>query len=153
VIYLIILLVNVLSLYIYKTDKRYWLFPISFWVIFFLFFIIWRVTNDKSISRLNTEYWKSADYNKKNNPDSWRGDERIYQKLKDAEAYVRKYNYTLLSSLFLQTILTFVLQVLGYKRTSLRKTYKWTGIVFGVLLVMSFVLFLLMSIVPTGPFF
>jgi len=151
VTYLTILLVNILILYSLKTDKRYWIVPIPLWTILVLFFILWKFKNDKVISQLDTAYWQSADYNKKINLENWRGDEKIYNKLEETKSYVRKYNNILLNSIFLQTILTFISQVIGYKRTSLKKTYKLTSTVFGVLLILNFFLFLLMAITPTGP--
>jgi hypothetical protein len=82
---------------------------------------------------------------------NWRGDESIYKSLEDSKAYVKKYNFTFLNSIFFQTILTFITQLIGYRKTSTKATYKWTSIAFGIVLLINLCLELLMSIVPTGP--
>jgi hypothetical protein len=116
-------------------------------------FIIWRTYNDKQISQLDTAYWKSADENKKKNAENWRGDDNIWKDLDDSKAFVKKYNSIFLTTILLQTVLTFIAQVIGYKVTTAKKTYKWTAITFGILLAINLWLQILMAIVPTGPFF
>jgi hypothetical protein len=115
--------------------------------------LTWRTYNDKKISQLDVVYWESADDNKQKDPENWRGDENILKKLKKQKDYVNKYNNIFLNSVLLQTILTFIAQIIGYKNTSSKTTYKWTSIVFGILLIVSVCLSILMAIVPTGPFF
>ena len=106
--------------------------------------------NDKQISRLDTAYWKSAGENKKMDAQNWRGDDKILKDLEDRKAFIRNYNSIFLNSIFLQTILTFVAQIIGYKATKAKKTYKWTAITFGILFVVNLWLEILMAIVPTG---
>jgi hypothetical protein len=126
---------------------------IPIWTLLLSLFITWRIYNDKQISHLDTAYWKSADENKKNGIENWRGDESIWKKLKESKLSVKKYNTIFLNAIFLQTILTFIAQVIGYKTTTTKKIYKWTAIAFGILLVINLCLVILMAIVPTGPFF
>lgn len=78
-------------------------------------------------------------------------DETILKSLENKKKYVKKCNSILLNSILVQTKLTFVAQILGYKRTSLKRTYKRTSISFGVLLIINLWLTVLMAIVPTGP--
>ena len=136
-IYLLLLALNVVLVLIYRADKRIWLLTIPIWTLLFSFFITWRIYNDKKISQLDIAYWKSADENKMKAADNWRGDDTIWKDLVD---------------IFLQTILTFVAQLIGLKTTISKKTYRWTSIAFGIVFVINLWLEILMAIVPTGPF-
>jgi hypothetical protein len=152
-IYVLILSLNILLLLIYRADNRYWLVTIPIWTLLFISFIIWRTNNDKQISRLNTAYWQSADENKIKDSENFRGDNNIWKNLEDSKAYVKEYNSIFLNSIFFQTILTFITQLVGYKTTRTKKTYKWTSITFGIVLTLNVWLEIMMGIVPTGPFF
>lgn len=103
------------------------------------------------MARLDSMYWASADENNKRIHQHFRGDHHIWKDLEANKAYVRKYNATFLNTLFLQTILTFIAQVIGYKFTAEKNTYKWTAIIFGVLLVINLWLAILLAIVPSVP--
>ena len=148
---IIILTFNVLFLISIRIDKKYWLVPIPLWCLLVSAFFTWRNINDAKILQLDGTYWKSAEDNKMKDSTNWRGDEIILKNLDLKKAYVKKHNSTFLNSIFLQTIFTFIAQLIGYKKTSLKKTYKWTSIVFGILFVLNLWLTLLMAIVPTGP--
>ncbi len=152
-IYLLILTLNLVLLLIYRNEKRYWAVTVLLWTLLLSFFLTWRTYNDKKISQLDVSYWESADKNKQKNPKNWSGDENILKKLKKQKDYVNKYNSIFLNSILLQTILTFIAQIIGYKNTSSKTTYKWTSIAFGILLIVTVSLAILMAIVPTGPFF
>ncbi len=113
---------------------------------------MWRNLSDRKIERLDTAYWKSAGVNKSKDTTNWRGDEIIYNDLITTKTYVKKHNVIFLNTIFLQTILTFIFQLIGFKRTSLKTMYKGTSIVFGIMLIINLWLAVLMEIVPTGPF-
>ena len=149
--YFILLILNSLFVYLAKSDNKYWLLSIPLWCLLIGAFLIWRNINDTNITRLDTAYWKSADNNKMKDSTNWRGDESIYKNLEDNKTYVRKYNFTLLNSIFFQTFLTFITQLIGYRKTSSKTTYKWTSIIFGIILLLNLCLEVLMAIVPTGP--
>lgn len=149
--YFILLTLNILFVYFLKSDKKYWQLSIPFWCLLVGTFLVWRNINDTKITRLDTAYWKSANDNKIKDSTNWRGDEGIYENLEDSKAYVKKYNVTFLNSIFIQTILTFISQLIGYKKTSSKTTYKWTSIIFGIVLIINLCLEVLMAVVPTGP--
>lgn len=151
-IYLLLLALNVVLVLIYRADKRIWLLTIPIWTLLFSFFITWRIYNDKKISQLDIAYWKSADENKMKAADNWRGDDTIWKDLVDKKAYVKKQNEVFLNAIFLQTILTFIAQLIGLKATISKKTYRWTSTAFGIVFVINLWLEILMAIVPTGPF-
>jgi hypothetical protein len=151
--YLLILILNLALLFICRTDKRYWLVTISIWVLLTSSFFLWRRHNDNKISQLDNTYWKTAEDNRQKDPDNWRGNETVWNSLKVKKDYVKKYNQIFLNVIMLQTLLTFIAQIIGYKKTLLKRTYKLTSIMFGILLIFNFLLALLMAIVPTGPFF
>lgn len=150
-IFILILIINVVLLFMLRSDKRYWFVTIPIWTVLLSFFIIWRIHYDKEISRLDTAYWKSADENKFKDNDNWHGYDKFWKELEDSKAVVKKHNATFLDSIFLQTILTFIAQVIGYRVTTAKKTYKWTAIIFGILFLINLCLKISMSIVPTGP--
>ena len=150
-IYLLVLTINIVLLILYRSDKRYWLITIPIWTMLLSSFIIWRRYNDNRISRLDSAYWRSAEENKKKDAENWRGDDNIWKDWEDSKVFVKKYNSIYLNTIFLQTILTFIAQFIGYKVTTAKKTYKWTAITFGILLVINLWLEILMAIVPTGP--
>jgi len=60
---------------------------------------------------------------------------------------------TLLYFLGIQTIMTFILQIIGYKKTEKKKLYERTSIIFGLLTLLFLVFQVMVEIVPTGPFF
>lgn len=149
--YFILLTINILFVYFVKSDNKYWLLSIPLWCLLIGIFLIWRNITDTNIARLETAYWKSADNNKIKDSTNWRGDEGIYKKLEDKKTYLNKYNFNFLNSIFLQTIMTFIFQLIGYKRTSFKTTYRRTSIIFGMALLINLILEILISIVPTGP--
>ena len=150
-IYLILITLNILIAYFIKSDHKYWLFSIPLWCLLIGAFLLWRNINDAKISQLDTSYWKSADDNKIKDSTNWRGDENIWKRLEDSRMYVKKYNTTFLNSLLLQTFLTFLAQIIGYKKTTLKRTYKRTAITFGIIFAINLWLQLLLSVLPTGP--
>ena len=151
--YFVLLTLNILFIYFIKSDTKYWLLSIPLWCLLIGIFLIWRNITDTNIKRLDTAYWKSADDNKIKDSTNSRGDENIYKRLEDSKAYFTKYNFTFFNSIFFQTILTFIIQLIGYKKTSSssKTTYKWTSIIFGLLLLVNLFLEVLIAIVPTGP--
>lgn len=150
-IYFLILIINTILLLTISNDKRFWFVTITIWTLLTVSFFSWRILNDNKISGLDKAYWKSADENKLKDPNSWRGDETIWTSLENRRHYVKKYNSIFVYSLLVQTFLTFFAQVIGYKLTSFKKTYKRTSIAFGILLLINIWLTVMMAIVPTGP--
>ena len=140
--YLLILTANILFLYFLKTDKKYWLLSIPLWIGLVSGFVIWRTQSDKHIQNLEAEYWKSAE-NKEN------GDYAKWDTLKQTEKQSQAYNMTFLYCVALQTLITFICQIAGQSKTK-QKFYSWTKWVFGVLLLLVFILIAMMGIVPSG---
>jgi hypothetical protein len=149
-LFLIVLLLNFGLLIIIKSDNKYWLIPIPVWIIFISSFLIWRGIYDKKIELLDYKYWKSADYNKLIDESNWRGDDDLWKKLEETRKYVQKYNMTFLHSIFLQTVVTFLLQLVGYRTTGKRRLYKVTSNIFGILTFIHFIIEIMIGIVPTG---
>ncbi|PVD51807.1 hypothetical protein DC498_12180 [Terrimonas sp.] len=149
--YFILLTLNILIVYFVKSDHKYWLLSIPLWTLLIGTFLLWRNINDTKILRLDTAYWESANDNKIKDSTNWRGDETIYKQLENKKAYVKKYNFIFLNSIFFQTLLTFIFQIIGYKKTIIKTTYRRTSIIFGIALLINLILELLMSVVPTGP--
>lgn len=149
--YFILPALNIFIVYFIKSDHKYWLLSIPLWTLLIGTFLLWRNINDSKIKRLDTAYWKSANDNKIKDQASWRGDENIYKQSEEKKAYVKKYNVIFLNAIFFQTILTFIFQVIGYRKTSFKTGYRWTSFIFGIALLINLILELLISIVPTGP--
>ncbi len=141
-VYIILLTINIPFVYFIKSDKKFWLLSIPLWTVLLLSLICWRIYNDNQIHKLETEYWKTTenkrygDYNKRN-------------KLEKAEKNAQKINTTFIYLIGLQTLITFIFQIVGQRQTK-KITYNWTKIIFGILFVLILFLLLLMAIVPSG---
>ena len=142
-IYILILTINILLLYFIDTDKKYFLVTIPLWTILIVTLIYWRSYNDNKIDRIETSYWKSAE-------NKIRGEDKLWEQLNKSKSIVQKDNMTFLQCILLQTILTFIFQVVGYRSTANKKVYKWTSIIFGILTLINLLLQLMIGIVPTG---
>lgn len=128
---------NILLVYFLRTEKKYWFISISIWTMLIASIILWRQVNETKIDKLDHAYWKSAEINIS-------GDNKIYKELIEAKSYFEKYNLKFIHAIFVQTILTFAFQIVGFKRTSLKRTYQWTAIIFCFLTL--FILFLEISL-------
>ena len=139
--FIILLTVNILFIYFIKSDKKYWLLSIPLWTILISGFIFWRISNDRQIKNLEKEYWKTTENR------GW-GDYDKRTKLEEAKKHVQKFNMTFVYLIGLQTLITFILQIVGQRRTT-QKTYRWTKIIFGILFFFIFLLIAMMGIVPS----
>jgi hypothetical protein len=148
-IYILILALNIILLLLIRTGRRFWLVSIPLWVIIFASFVLWRNYQNRKIDRIDMAYWKSADLNKKLNPNNSRGDEAILKELEESTNYVNKFNMPFVHGNFFQTILTFISQIIGFKQTEFKKTYRWTSIIFGLLTLLGFVFEFLIGL-PAG---
>ena len=150
-IYLIILIINIALLAIYRSGKRFWIVTIPIWTLLLSSFCIWRIYNEKQINALESAYWKKENARERNENKNWQGAYENYKEIQDSKRIMKKYNSVFLNSIFLQSILTFIAQVIGYKVTTEKKTYRINAIIFGVILAINLFLEFLMAIVPTGP--
>jgi ABC-type transport system involved in multi-copper enzyme maturation permease subunit len=141
--YILILTLNILLVFFLRTETKYWLITITIWTLLIFSFIIWRQINDAKIDQIDRAYWESAESKS-------RGDDKIYEDLNEAKNYVQRNNMTFIHAIFLQSILTFSYQIVGFKRTSLKKTYTWTTVIFCILTTLILLLEFLLSSVPTG---
>jgi Ca2+/Na+ antiporter len=139
-LYLSLLILNILFAYFIRSDKKYWLLSIPLSLLLFSSFIFWRMHSDRSINKLESEYWKEPkneyDINKRNN-------------LREARNAAHTLNMTFIYCIELQTFITYILQLLGQRQTN-EAVYRWTIFIFGILLVMVFILIVFMGIVPPG---
>jgi len=121
-----------------KSDRKYWLLSIPLWTLVFSSFILWRTNSDKHIQATETEYWNE----KKEDNAKWNS-------LELAKKKTQKLNMVFIYLIGLQTLITFICQLVGQQQTK-QKIYKWTKPIFGVLLVLIFLLIAMMGIVPSG---
>lgn len=142
-IYFAILTLNILFVYFIKSDNKYWLLSIPFWILLFSTFIYWRTNSDREIQTLETQYWSTL---KKLNIDI---DIDEADKIEQLKKQARAINMTFIYAIGLQTLLTFALQIIGHIRTK-RKLYRWSKIIFGILFALVFFLIAMMGIVPSG---
>jgi|GEM_PF-4669309 len=141
-VYFIIVTLNILLLYFIRSDKKYWFLPIPLWTLLLLSFISWRAQSDNQIRTDEAKYWKTAE-----NKDF--GDSEVWNKLKATEKHAQKFNMVFLYCITLQTLITFICQIVGQRQTK-QKIYKWTKPIFGVLFILAFLLIAMIGIVPTG---
>jgi hypothetical protein len=108
VVYLLILTLNILFVYFIKSDNKYWLLSIPFWILLFSTFIYWRTNSDREIQTLETQYWSTLD--KLNiDIDIEKADE--IDQLKKQTGVV---NRTFIYAIGLQTLLNFTFQIIGH---------------------------------------
>ena len=140
--YLIILTISLLTFYFFKSENKYWIISIPLWVILVIGFIYWRILSDRHIGQLENQYWKTT-------IGKGYGDYNLLTSLDESKVVSQERNSIFIYTIVLQTILTFITQIVGQKKTN-RKIYKWTKIVFGVLSILALLLIAMMGIVPTG---
>jgi Na+/proline symporter len=132
------LTINILFVYFIKSEKKYWLLSIPLWALVFSSFILWRTNSDKHIQAMETEYWNE----KKEDNAKW-------DSLELAKKKAQKINMIFIYFIGLQTLITFICQIVGQRQTE-QKIYKWTKPIFGVLFIFIFLLIVMMGIVPAG---
>jgi len=147
-IWIIVVVIVVINLLIFltKSDNKLWKIPILIWgLIFSTIFIITPIQNRK-VNSLDNQYWESVE-------DKSCGDREVWEELKNSRKQSVKVRMTLLYFLGIQTIMTFILQIIGYKKTEKKKLYERTSIIFGLLTLLFLVFQVMVEIVPTGLFF
>ncbi len=141
----VIVVINLL-IFLTKSDNKFWKTPILIWgLILSIIFIITPIQNRK-VNSLDSQYWESVEGKSY-------GDREVWEELKNSQKQSVKVRMTLLHFLGIQTIMTFILQIIGYKKTEKKKLYQWTSIIFGLLTVLYLIFQVMVEIVPTGPFF
>jgi hypothetical protein len=141
-IYFALLVMNILFVYFFKSDNKYWLLSIPLWTLLILSFILWRINSDHHIQALEKEYWKNAE-NKEY------GDSNKWGHLQQAEREGQKLNMTFIYCITLQTFVTFALQMAGRMRTK-QEIYRYTRLIFGILFSLVILVIAMMGIVPSG---
>ena len=133
------MLVNISFLYFNKSDNKFWILSVPLWTILIFSFVSWRIADDNQIQLLESNYWNtpenSNDYNK-------------WTEIMAAKKESRGHNNILINVITLQTFVTFIFQIIGQKKTTL-KIYRWTKPIFRLLFILVILLILLMGIVPT----
>ena len=109
-VYFALLTANILLLYFIRSDNKYWFLSISLWALLLLSFILWRAHSDNQIRTLETKYWKTAENKEFGKFDAW-------NQLKASEKQAQKFNVVFLYCIALQTLITFICQIVGQRRT------------------------------------
>lgn len=141
-LYLVLFTINILFIYSLKSDKKYWLLSIPLWIILISGFIFWRTNSDRQIKNLAIEYdrtFQGKEY----------GNFAIWHKVGQQKKAAQKLNMAFVHLIGLQTLMTFIFQIIGYSQTRQRK-YKWTKIIFGILFALTFLIMVMMEFVPFG---
>ena len=141
-IYFALLVMNILFVYFFKSDNKYWLLSIPLWTVLILSFILWRINSDSHIQALEKEYWKNTE-NKEY------GDSNKWGNLQQAEREGQKLNMMFIYCITLQTFVTFAFQITGGMRTKL-EMYRYTRLIFGILFSLVILVIVMMGIVPSG---
>ena len=129
-----------------KKDYKFLVYPGGLWIFSILaMFVIAPIHNNK-VKELDKAYSESSEG--KNY-----GDREIWGELKSLQEENVKIKITLLYFAGIQTIMTFIFQIIGFKLTQKRKMYKWTAHIFGILAVLYVLIQILVEIIPLGPFF
>ena len=142
-IYFTLLLINILFLYFFKTDNKYWLLSLPLWTLLISSFIFWRINSDRHYQALEKEYWKTAE-NKEY------GDFNKWWNLQLGEKKAQHLNQVLIYCIALQTFITFICQMAGGMRTN-QEIYRHTRFIFGILFVLVILVLVLLRIIPSGP--
>jgi hypothetical protein len=140
---LILLAVNLSAIFLVRSEKKF-LISILFWAILFVSFIVLHHINYVSIQRLERQYANSMvgkNY----------GDFQLWQNLEHERSRTLQSNRDWSRLLGIQTILTFIFQIVAYRKTRNKNAFWWTRTGFGLLTFIYFILELFAAIVPTGP--
>lgn len=145
IVFVVIVLINSFIFFI-KSENRFWKIPIAFFGIFLATMAIVIPIQNRQVRSLDNAYWESAEGKSSGDTEKW-------EELRKSRKLNVKIRMSLLHFIGLQTIVTFVLQLIGHSKTNKKKTYKWTASVFGLLSLIYLLFQLVIEIVPTGPFF
>ncbi len=143
IFFFLLLAVNLIPLFYLRSTFRFWIICIPLWFCMLVGFLLWRHTHDTEISRLEIAYQKSA--GSKNY-----GDQNIWGSLEALRTSGRITNQKILHEIFFQTLVMWLLQIAGLRRTK-RNYYFWLSWITGLLLLAALILGALMGIVPSGP--
>lgn len=150
--YIVVLLVNVILLFVYKSERRFWVLPISLWVLIVLSFVFWRLYMERKNTEFEKKYRNSAAQNlQKDTTQSSSGDFRIWNEWSEMKEIFKENNSVFLNTILLQTFFTYLAQVVGYKFTTSKRIYKWTKTLFGILFLICFWFAIMLAIVPSAP--
>jgi len=140
---LILPAVNLSAIFLVRSEKKF-LISILFWAILIVSLILLHHFNNDRIQRLERQYANSMvgkNY----------GDFQLWQSLEHQRSLTQQSNITWFRLLGLQTILTFIIQIVAYRKTKSKNAFWWTRTGFGLLTFIYFILELFAAIVPTGP--
>ena len=148
-IFAFLLGLNILFAYFLKSDKRFFIGAIAIWtitVIFFLIyiFILFPPKNEILNNQEQKLFAKQIDKNYKyDDRDEW-------DSLQNQKTQLTRYNRLCFELVGLQTLITFILQIIGFRRTQLKKLYNRTVWLFGILTLVYLIIEGLIGIVPTS---
>ena len=140
---LILPAVNLSAIFLVRSEKKF-LISILFWAILIVSLILLHHFNNDRIQRLERQYANSMvgkNY----------GDFQLWQSLEHQRSLTQQSNITWFRLLGLQTILTFIIQIVAYRKTKNKNAFWWTRTGFGLLTLIYFILELFAAIIPTGP--
>ncbi len=142
---LILVVLNLIFVFIFKTHRRYFLGQSILFVVFISAFLAWNNfvfphfkekielerKNDetKNAGQLNNEVWLST---------------------QKAENFIYSLNRPTFEASVFQTLFTFLFSLIGFKQTNEKKLFRILTIVFGILSLIFTFLYFLASITPAG---
>lgn len=138
----IVVILNLLIL-AFKSENRYWRTPIAIWGIFTISMIAGIMIHNHQVQRLEKAYWTSAE-------GKTSGDYELWKELEKSRKESVKLEATLIHFVTIQTIMTFILQILGFRQTDKKRLYGSTATIFGLLTITVLYLEAIRNIVPYG---
>jgi hypothetical protein len=138
----LILLLNSYALIFVKSNNKYWIVCIPLWATLVAGFPAWRAWCGNELDLKEKTYWASAEGKD-------RGDDYTFEVFEYARKQFTQALVDFWWLLGIQTLVTFILQIIGHK---LRKTwpYKWSVTIFGGILVLFIIMSLILATIPSG---
>jgi len=146
-IFIALIAINIVTLYFVKSTYKYLFVPtiiLALSLIIFTTYItyIFPTENEKIEQRIISINKEGETYPNGYSNLKW-------NQLKADKAKLYSFNRPSWELLGQQILITFVLQIIGYKKSDKKKIYKWTSVIFGILTIAYLFFELLIGIVPT----
>ena len=140
---LVLFLINLFLAILIKSHRRFWI-SILVWSLLLVTVLFLKEVNHSIVEKHEKEYY--TDMGSKSY-----GNHELWQKLKKQQTLIQLKNITMFRLLGFQTFLTFIVQIIGYRKTRNHNVFWWTGLAFGILTMLYFIFEFLMGVIPSGP--
>ena len=126
-----------------KNMKKYFQIPVMIWLLLILIITTLIILQNQELVEIEKEYFLSKEGKSY-------GDIEIWKNIKETREKYLNTRYIIFNIIGFWTLLTFLLQIVGFKKDKNERFYKQTTIIFGLLSVVYLVVLLFVKIIPKG---